>query len=300
MARFETWAEVARLFFGAACVGVLLILLLTAEAKKIKEKEEALVAEPENEKVVAEAGDISPLSGFRTVWSKLRQFIRYSKDNTPEKAGKRKKREVASEDFYSFPIRENLEEEMSSSSGPVIDGLSSALLTSALDGGHKIRHLDEKIAMLSEDDFLVKSIVNRFCGQQTSVSYIMCLNAPENNKTLHNESETKPEPEPETKDKEKRARYEDAVLQHVDVMKNRLSPIQSSPLSGGFCTSTSEILFIVLITSCLNCGIFLFITFCKGVWQEIKVEDSDEVLHGDDALRKLEERARIWKEPRTV
>ena len=76
MARFETWTEVARLFFGAACVGVLLILLLTAEAKKIKEKEEALVAEPENDKVVAEAGDISPLSGFRTVWSKLRQFIR--------------------------------------------------------------------------------------------------------------------------------------------------------------------------------------------------------------------------------
>ena len=52
MARFETWSEVARLFFGAACVGVLLILLLTAEAKKIEEKEEALVAEPENEKVI--------------------------------------------------------------------------------------------------------------------------------------------------------------------------------------------------------------------------------------------------------
>ena len=46
---------------------------------------------------------------------------------------------MASEDFYSFPIRENLEEEMSSSSGPVTDGLSSALLTSALDGGHKVK-----------------------------------------------------------------------------------------------------------------------------------------------------------------
>ena len=47
---------------------------------------------------------------------------------------------MASEDFYSFPIRENLEEEMSSSSsGPDIDGLSSALLTSALDGGHKVK-----------------------------------------------------------------------------------------------------------------------------------------------------------------
>ena len=76
MARFETWAEVARLFFGAACVGVLLILLLTAEAKKIEEKEEALVGEPEKEKVVAEAGDFSPLSGFRTVLSKLSQLIR--------------------------------------------------------------------------------------------------------------------------------------------------------------------------------------------------------------------------------
>jgi len=262
MARFETWSEVARLFFGAACVGVLLILLLTAEAKKIEEKEEALVAgEAENEKVVTEAGDISPLSGLRTVWSKLRQFIRYSKDDEPEKAGKRRKREVASEDFYSFPIRENLEEEMSSSSsGPDIDGLSSALLTSSLDGGHKIRHLDEKIAMLNEDNFLVKAIVRRFCGQQTSVSYIMCLNAPENNNTLHNKTD------PEIKDKEKKARYEDAVLEHVDVMKNRLSPIQLSPLSlsGGFCSSTSEILVIVLITSCLNCGIFLFITFCKG------------------------------------
>ena len=104
----------------------------------------------------------------------------------------------------------------------------------------------------------------RFCGQQTSVSYIMCLNTPESNNTLEKESEATPEPEPEIEDNEKRARYEDAVLQHVDVMKNRLSPIQSSPLSGGFCTSTPEILVIVLITSCLNCGIFLFITFCKG------------------------------------
>ena len=36
------------------------------------------------------------------------------------------------------------------------------------------------------------------------------------------------------------------------------------------------------------------------LWQEAKIEDGDRLLHGDDALRKLEERARIWKEPRTV
>ena len=78
MARFETWGDVARLFIGAAFVGVLLILLLTAEARKLEEREEALVAvEEESDKVVAEAGDISALTGLRTVWSKLAQFIRF-------------------------------------------------------------------------------------------------------------------------------------------------------------------------------------------------------------------------------
>ena len=84
MARFETWADVARLFIGAACVGVLLILLLTAEARKLEEREEALVAveEEESDKVVPEAGDISALTGLRTVWSKLAQFIRFLISNT--------------------------------------------------------------------------------------------------------------------------------------------------------------------------------------------------------------------------
>ena len=93
----------------------------------------------------------------------------------------------------------------------------------------------------------------------TSVSYIMCLNSP----TETNNTSPLEESEPEVKD-EKQARYEDAVLEHVDVMKNRLSPIQSSPLSVGVCSSAPEILVIVLITTCLNCGFFLFITFCKG------------------------------------
>ena len=101
--------------------------------------------------------------------------------------------------------------------------------------------------------------LSRFCGQETSVSYIMCLNSPPetSNTSSHEESEA------EVKD-EKQARYEDAVLEHVDVMKNRLSPIQSSPLSVGVCSSAPEILVIVLITTCLNCGFFLFITFRKG------------------------------------
>ena len=66
-------------------MGVLLILLLNAEARKLEEREEALVAEEEeaeSDKVVAEAGDISALTGLRTVWSKLAQFIRFFISNT--------------------------------------------------------------------------------------------------------------------------------------------------------------------------------------------------------------------------
>ena len=78
---------------------------------------------------------------------------RYSRDDTSEEVGRRKKREISSEeDYYSFPIREDQEEEISSDqvtdNGPpeeisqssdqlTNNGLSSALLTSALDG-HKV------------------------------------------------------------------------------------------------------------------------------------------------------------------
>ena len=78
---------------------------------------------------------------------------RYSRDDTSEEVGRRKKREISSEeDYYSFPIREDQEEEIlsdhsvtgnvtqeeiSQSSDQLTNGLSSALLTSALDG-HKV------------------------------------------------------------------------------------------------------------------------------------------------------------------
>ena len=88
----------------------------------------------------------------------------------------------------------------------------------------------------------------------------MCANAPENNKSLQNETEK----ESEREGIETRTKYEDAVLQHVDVMKNRLSPVHSSPLSEAFCSSAPEILVIILLTSCVNCGIFLFIAFFRG------------------------------------
>ena len=97
MARFETRGQVASLFLGAGCVGILLILLLTAEARHREGQEEAgAVREGQEEagavregreEAGAEAGregragsqagdgDMLPLVGVREAWLNLRSSL---------------------------------------------------------------------------------------------------------------------------------------------------------------------------------------------------------------------------------
>ena len=120
---------------------------------------------------------------FKPAQCKIQDKVSLQRNSEPGDAQTRRKREVASEeDYYSFPIRETLQDDASPYSGQVSD-LGSALLSSALDG-HKvgrtkentskrcvavqIRHLDEKIALLSEDDSLVKSIIARWAHKMES------------------------------------------------------------------------------------------------------------------------------------
>ena len=122
---------------------------------------------------------------FKPAQCKIRDKVSLQRNSEPGDAQTRRKREVASEeDYYSFPIRETLQDDASPYSGQVSD-LGSALLSSALDG-HKvgrtkentskgciavqIRHLDEKIALLSEDDSLVKSIIARWAHKMALYS----------------------------------------------------------------------------------------------------------------------------------
>ena len=71
MAKFETTGQIVTLFLGAACVGVLLIVLLTAEASK---RQAAL--DRSDEIVVTETEDISELKGIKYIWNNMKSTVR--------------------------------------------------------------------------------------------------------------------------------------------------------------------------------------------------------------------------------
>ena len=81
MARFETRGQVASLFVGAGCVGLLMIVLLTAEARHREAVEtgtaeaEQLWAEEPKEDVVRSEGSTA-LQGLRGLWTKLHNSLR--------------------------------------------------------------------------------------------------------------------------------------------------------------------------------------------------------------------------------
>ena len=75
---------------------------------------------------------------FKSAQYTIQDKVSPQRNSEPGEAKTRRKREVASdEDYYSFPIRETLQEDTSPYSGQVSD-LGSALLSSALDV-HKVR-----------------------------------------------------------------------------------------------------------------------------------------------------------------
>ena len=84
---------------------------------------------------------------FKPAQWKIQDKISPQRNSEPGEAKTRRRREVASdEDYYSFPIRETLQEDTSPYSGQVSD-LSSALLSSALDG-HKVRRTKENTSKM--------------------------------------------------------------------------------------------------------------------------------------------------------
>ena len=84
---------------------------------------------------------------FKPAQCKIQDKISPQRNSEPGEAKTRRKREVApDEDYYSFPIRETLQQDTSSYSGQVSD-LGSALLSSALEG-HKVGRTKENASMM--------------------------------------------------------------------------------------------------------------------------------------------------------
>ena len=128
--------------------------------------------------------------------------------------------------------------------------LSTGLLSAAL-AGHKVRHIKEKVDMLGEQDQLVIQVLDRFCGNQETINYVMCINNP-----LEEESKN------ENDNKDVRAthgedtqNYNKEVSMFVDVMTEAQSPPEAgadsswSVLPPGVCSSMTEVLLVVLVTT---------------------------------------------------
>ena len=77
MARFETWSDVCVLFLGAGCVGLLMVVLLQAEATKRaqRETERETQGETEGETERETEGDGEVVEtrreNIRGVWEKI-------------------------------------------------------------------------------------------------------------------------------------------------------------------------------------------------------------------------------------
>ena len=95
-----------------------------------------------------------------------------------------------------------------------------------------------------------------------SVTYVMCAEIDTNSSTAV-EEEVKEELAIEKKN-EKRERVVEMIGRQVEVRREQLASSPHPSLPPGLCSSGLEIAFIVLITTCLNWGVFLFICFCRG------------------------------------
>jgi len=285
MAKFETKGQIVSLFLGAACVGVLLIVLLTAEANKRME------VMNRKEEVVTETDDITELSGLKYLWSKLKYSLRsFSKSDetlkSQDETKGRRKRE-ASEDYYSSHVIEGEYDdvisddtskvikttELKNISEHVDDNLGAALLSTAL-GGHKIRHLEEKVKMLGEKSQLVKVVKKIYCAREESVLYVLCKHSgtsdvDEESTTTTSTNSTSKEALDSSKENSTAhdmKNFTGNIQSYVEVMTNRLQPPEASHTisSAGICSSYTEVIVVIVITTFVNFFSFVLLSlFCR-------------------------------------
>eukprot|EP00092_Neocalanus_flemingeri_P006595 GFUD01007110.1.p1 GENE.GFUD01007110.1~~GFUD01007110.1.p1 ORF type:complete len:351 (+),score=105.56 GFUD01007110.1:196-1248(+) len=316
MGKFETRGQIVSLFVGAACVGVLLIVLLTAEANK---RQDAL--NRSDKIIISEAGDMSELTGIRYFWSQMKNSIRsLTKSDKDAETGRklRRKREV-SPDYYSNHIIEGEYDDILESidtedttehknlltEKPFVDkkslpsvtaNLGSALLSSALTG-HKIRHIEEKLSMLGQDSQLVKAVLDMFCTKEETVLYVMCMSTANTTEqentteadTVHDDKKNETEVLGTNKTAEHTKNYADDLSNYVNVMRNRLAPQSSnSVIAGDSCSSFTEFIIVVILTSFANFfGFVLISLFCripKKIDDTSLTESNEHLVAVDDNL----------------
>jgi len=323
MGRFETTGQIVTLFAGAGCVGVFLIVLLTAEANKRQ-----ATLDRSDEMIVAETGDMTELKGIKYVWNKIKNSIRFfsgSGQESEKDTKSRRKREV-SPDYYSNhviegeydDIIESFEEEEQNvfikkqyvnkkSLDSVTADLGSALLSSSLTG-HKIRHIEQKLSLLGRNSQLVTAVLDMFCAKEETVLYVMCLNSnnsteKEKNKVdiQHDVVQNKTETGGTNKTAEQVKNYKDHISSYVNVMRNRLAPhVLGMDGSNNVCSSPTEFIVVVVLTSFVNFFLFVLISIFCRLSQKVKYstlddEGNENLVAGDDDLTDIDDGAGVGR-----
>jgi len=321
MARYDSKAQIIPLFLGAACVGLLLIVLLTAEAHK---RQAALDRSDEN--VVTETEDMSELTGIKYIWSKVKSSVRYLTRSVQgqDSEGKTRRKREASPDYYSSHVIEgeydDLDIETTSEQQPAVTEkpstskshpsvsleLGSSLLGTALSG-HKIRHIEEKISQLGADSQLVRAVLRMYCNKDETVLYVMCMEEGSDKNSTEKTSPNMTDHDDDDDDDMNTTglvtvnkttnhtkNYTESVHSYVNVMRNRLAPqVLTSAHSSGICSSFTEFIVVVILTTFANFFIFVLISlYCRLSKKSIAgqfTEGTKHLIAEEDDLENIDE-----------
>jgi len=234
MARFETKEQIFGLFFGAAGVAALLILLVTAEARSRD------LSEPEP---VAEART----TGFLDRIANLVMRSELSEEVVIEKRTRRKRSVDILAETSTDAAKSATQPQKEVQKVDKLD-LSEKLLEEQASG-HKVRHLGEKIRQLGADSELVKTVLKVFCSKEKyfRTQFVNC------NQTnfYHPEAAIKEEEAVETGKEHHQPLLEEDVFQ--DIKPDRQTHNQDCGMSQD-CSAHTWL--VVALTSLFNAVVF--------------------------------------------
>jgi len=321
MAKFETTGQVLALFFGAV-VAILCIVFLTAEAHKremVKGEEEDRVEEEEG--LGSFQGVLQSLTNFFGSDPREGEEKRYKRETRDDDMrfnkplgndGKRYKRDTGDDmlddfvfgDRYQFKTKDEKNEDNKDEIVEVVDekihtkvevspDIDEALLSEA-SSHHKIRHIEEKVGHLSAKHQLVVAILDKFCviTPCPAIHSLECPVCPPNNcsqcvddisinnssPTFNSVNKTSGCPVVSCPTDHMNHQFPHTYTHHHPQIRQ-----QTIPASAIVCSTNTEVIVIILLTTFTNFIVFTILLFCMKARQNFKEElmANEEESHDD-------------------
>lgn len=319
MAKFETTGQVVTLFLGAAVVAVLCIVFLTAEAHKremVKGEDEDRAEE--NTEMGTFQGVLHSLTSFFGSDPDEGQERRLKREtdeyDTKENEVKRYKRDTGDDMLDDFvfgdrnqykvnnennedsknEIIEIVDENIHTEMVEVSPDIDEALLSEA-SSHHKIRHIEDKVSHLSANHQLVAAVLDRFCiiTPCPGLQSLHCPACPpancskcEDSTVINNSSSHIPTSMGVNKTSgcpivSCPTDHMNHQFPHTYTHQHPQLRQQTIPSSAIVCSTNTEVIVIILLTTFTNFIVFTILLFCLKARQNFKeelMENEEETL----------------------